>query len=88
MGGTPEVLFDSGNVFLSIATGLAIGDQHVYFEYSQTPGSFSIYSITKTGGESRRDRQGLHRRDPRGERCAAGRARRAYRLGGRLAATA
>lgn len=51
MGGTPEVLFDSDNVFLSIATGLAIDDQHVYFEYSQTPGSFSIYSITKTDGE-------------------------------------
>lgn len=50
-GGAPEVLFDSGNIFLSIATGLAIDDQHVYFEYSQTPGSFSIYSITKTGGD-------------------------------------
>lgn len=50
-GGTPEVLFDSGNFFLSIATGLAIDDQHLYFEYSQVPGSFSIYSITKTGGD-------------------------------------
>jgi hypothetical protein len=38
-GGTPEVLFDSGNVFLGIATGLAIDDPHVYFEYSQRRGA-------------------------------------------------
>jgi hypothetical protein len=38
-------------IFLSIATGVAIDDQHVYFEYSQTPGSFSIYAITKAGGD-------------------------------------
>lgn len=50
-GGTPQVLFDSGTIVLSVATGLAIDDQHVYFEYSQIPGSFSIYSITKTGGD-------------------------------------